>query len=228
MNKYKVGDKIVLTVSDVNEKAYYSYYVFNNNDLILWEPSTDKYAEPLSAYTEPLEAKIRRQAAEITRLLAENERLKAENKKMGVKLDAYELYGDQHEEEYNQAFNQGTEAAWELVRKIFDMETNDIEDIFIKEDAWNLGTVLNNYTYPEAAAKVAEWEKIKEIKVGDILEDRDEGNKVIVTSLKGRVICLLWDDGRIGTTYVELAKGIFRNTGRHIDIDSFLKQIGEK
>ena len=228
MNKYKVGDKIVLTVSDVNEKAYYSYYVFNNNDLILWEPSTDKYAEPLSTYTEPLEAKIRRQAAEITRLLAENERLKAENKKMGVKLDAYELYGDQHEEEYNQAFNQGTEAAWELVRKIFDMETNDIEDIFIKEDAWNLGTVLNNYTYAEAAAKVAEWEKVKEFKVGDILEDRDEGNKVIVTSLKGRVICLLWDDGRIGTTYIELAKGIFRNTGRHIDIDGFLKQIGEE
>ena len=137
-------------------------------------------------------------------------------------------YGEQNvikQKEYNKAFNQGAETAWKLVRKIFDMEINDIEDIFITEDAWNLGTVLNNYTYQEAAAKVAEWEKIKEIKVGDILEDRDEGNKVIVTSLKGRVICLLWDDGRIGTTYVELAKGIFRNTGRHIDIDSFLKQI---
>ncbi len=212
MNKYKVGDKIVLTVSDVNEKAYYSYYVFNNNDLILWEPSTDKYAEPLSNYTEPLEAKIQRQAAEITRLLAENKELKENfEKSKRVNLNMGRLAGQNE--------------AWELVRKIFDMETNDIEDIFIKEDAWNLGTVLNNYTYQEAAAKVAEWEKIKEIKVGDILEDRDEGNKVIVTSLKGRVICLLWDDGRIGTTYVELAKGIFRNTGRHIDIDSFLKQI---
>ena len=214
MNKYKVGDKIVLTVSDVNEKAYYSYYVFNNNDLILWEPSTDKYAEPLSTYTEPLEAKIRRQAAEITRLLVENEKLKAENGNVIWEIE--------------QAFDRGCNAAWELARKIFDMETNDIEDIFITEDAWNLGTVLNNYTYAEAAAKVAEWEKVKEFKVGDILEDRDEGNKVIVTSLKGRVICLLWDDGRIGTTYIELAKGIFRNTGRHIDIDSFLKQIGEE
>ena len=228
MNKYKVGDKIILTVSDVNEKAYYSYYVFNNNDLILWEPSTDKYAEPLSTYTEPLEAKIENlkkklkrwvekctnQSTEITRLLAENEKLKAENGNVIWEIE--------------QAFDRGCNAAWELARKIFDMETNDIEDIFIKEDAWNLGTVLNNYTYQEAAAKVAEWEKIKEIKVGDILEDRDEGNKVIVTSLKGRVICLLWDDGRIGTTYVELAKGIFRNTGRHIDIDGFLKQIGEE
>ena len=160
-----------------------------------------------------LKAKIRRQAAEITRLLAENKELKEDfEKSKRVNLNMGRLAGQNE--------------AWELVRKIFDMETNDIEDIFIEEDAWNLGTVLNNYTYQEAAAKVAEWEKVKEIKVGDILEDRDEGNKVIVTSLKGRVICLLWDDGRIGTTYVELAKGIFRNTGRHIDIDGFLKQIG--
>ena len=213
MSKYKVGDKVVLTVTSTNEMGCLPCYVLND-DLILSTQDIDKYAEPLSTYTEPLEAKIRRQAAEITRLLAENKRLKAEN---GNGLWNIE-----------QARAEGQNEAWELVRKIFDMETNDIEDIFIKEDAWNLGTVLNNYTYQEAAAKVAEWEKIKEIKVGDILEDRDEGNKVIVTSLKGRVICLLWDDGRIGTTYVELAKGIFRNTGRHIDIDSFLKQIGEE
>ena len=178
MNKYKVGDKVILTVTSTNEMGCLPCYVLND-DLILSKQDIDKYTEPLSTYTE-------------------------------------------------QARADGAETAWELVRKIFDMETNDIEDIFIKEDAWNLGTVLNDYTYQEAAAKVAEWEKIKEIKVGDILEDRDEGNKVIVTSLKGRVICLLWDDGRIGTTYVELAKGIFRNTGRHIDIDSFLKQIGEE
>ena len=213
MSKYKVGDKIILTVTGTDERGHYPNYVLNNN-FYLWEQSIEEYSEPLSTYTEPLEAKIRRQAAEITRLLAENKRLKAENGNVIWEIE--------------QAFDRGCNAAWELVRKIFDMETNDIEDIFIKEDAWNLGTVLNNYTYQEAAAKVAEWEKIKEIKVGDILEDRDEGNKVIVTSLKGRVICLLWDDGRIGTTYVELAKGIFRNTGRHIDIDSFLKQIREK
>ena len=212
MSKYKVGDKIILTVTGMTEMGGYPYYVLNDN-FNLWEQSIDKYFEPLSTYTEPLEAKIRRQAAEITRLLAENKELKEDfEKSKRVNLNMGRLAGQNE--------------AWELVRKIFDMETNDIEDIFIKEEAWNLGTVLNNYTYQEAAAKVAEWEKVKEIKVGDILEDRDEGNKVIVTSLKGRVICLLWDDGRIGTTYIELAKGIFRNTGRHIDIDSFLKQIG--
>ena len=139
MSKYKVGDKVILTVSDVNEKAYYPYYMFNNNNSNLWISSTDKYSEPLSTYTEPLEA-------EITRLLAENKELREDfEKSKRVNLNMGRLAGQNE--------------AWELVRKIFDMETNDIEDIFIKEDAWNLGTVLNNYTYQEAAAKVAEWEK---------------------------------------------------------------------
>ena len=218
MSKYKVGDKVVMEIISADQDEIKTYSVSGVNNNWRWclpQGLLERYIEPLSTYTEPLEAKIRRQAAEITRLLAENKELKEDfEKSKRVNL--------------NMGRRVGQNEAWELVRKIFDMETNDIEDIFIKEDAWNLGTVLNNYTYQEAAAKVAEWEKIKEIKVGDILEDRDEGNKVIVTSLKGRVICLLWDDGRIGTTYVELAKGIFRNTGRHIDIDSFLKQIGEE
>ena len=170
MSKYKVGDKVVLTVSDVNEKAYYPYYMFNNNNSNLWISSTDKYSEPLSAYIE-------------------------------------------------QARAEGQNEAWGLVRKIFDMETNDIEDIFIKEDAWNLGTVLNNYTYQEAAAKVAEWEKIKEIKVGDVVSHEEKYGVVISEG----TICFrgFTDDG----TPFEWYKERCTKTGRHIDIDSFLKQI---
>ena len=239
MNKYKVGDKIVLTVSDVNEKAYYSYYVFNNNDLILWEPSTDKYAEPLSTYTEPLERKnenkqkqieklvdkLHRQAAEITRLLAENKELKEDKAVLNAKIDAYELYGDQHEEEYSQAFNQGAETAWELARKINDMDIYDTEEIFIEAGAFHLGNVLENYTYPEAAAKVAEWEKAKEeVKVGDVLEDiADRSVKCVATSLyPGNKAYLVFNDGSAGMNDLEH----FKKTGRHMDIDGFLKQIG--
>ena len=229
MNKYKVGDKIVLTVSDVNEKAYYSYYVFNNNDLILWEPSTDKYAEPLTTYTEPLEAKIRRQAAEITRLLRENKELK--NEKQELTRERNQLMGrcGGLSAAKIKAFNNGRLAgqneAWELARKIFDMETNDIEDIFITEDAWNLGTVLNNYTYQEAAAKVAEWEKAKEeIKVGDVLEDVASSNvKCVVTNMyPDNMAYLVFSDGSAGMHELEN----MTKTGRHIDIDNFLKQIG--
>ena len=214
MNKYKVGDKIVLTVSDVNEKAYYSYYVFNNNDLILWEPSTDKYAEPLSTYTEPLEAKIHRQAAEITRLLVENEKLKAENGNVIWEIE--------------QAFDRGCNAAWELARKIAVIPKDGgyggskLIEIF--------NTALNNeifnLTYPEAAAKVAEWEKAKEeIKVGDVVKNKPN------TSVEFCVTQIDYDGylygvGRGGTTYSGKNPEYWEKTGRHIDIDGFLKQIG--
>ena len=234
MSEYKVGDKVVLTVSDVNEKAYYPYYMFNNNNSNLWISNTDKYSEPLTAYTEPLEDTIQKYTVKIARLVMEkeelkdeNERLKAENEKMSVKIDAYELCGDQHEEEYNQAFNQGAETAWELARKINDMDIYDTEEIFIEAGAFHLGNVLENYTYPEAAAKVAEWEKAKEeIKRGDIVKIREGNNNDLC------VLCMSTDkkyynavDG-YGAVYYLLTKEMIAKTGRHIDIDGFLKQIG--
>ena len=233
MSRYKIGDKVVLTISDVNENGYYPYYVFNNDNLTLWKSHTDKSTEPLSTYTEPLEDTIQKYTVKIARLVMEkeelkdeNERLKAENEKMSVKIDAYELCGDQHEEEYNQAFNQGAEAAWELARKINDMDIYDTEEIFIEVGAFHLGNVLENYTYPEAAAKVAEWEKAKEeIKVGDIVKIREGNNNDLC------VLCMSTDkkyynavDG-YGAVYYLLTKEMIAKTGRHIDIDGFLKQI---
>ena len=237
MSKYKIGDKVVLTISDVNEKGYYPYYVFNNDNLTLWKSHTDKSTEPLSTYTKSLEDTIQKYTVKIARLIMEkeelkdeNERLKAENEKMSIKIDAYELCGDQHEVEYNQAFNQGTEAAWELARKINDMDIYDTEEIFIEAGAFHLGNVLENYTYLEAAAKVTEWEKAKEeIKVGDIVKIREGNNNDLC------VLCMSTDkkyynavDG-YGAVYYLLTKEMIAKTGRHMDIDSFLKQIrGEK
>ena len=235
MSKYKVGDKVVLTVTGLNDKVYYPYYEFNNNKSNLWQSNMDEYAEPLTAYTEPLEDTIQKYTVKIARLIMEkeelkdeNERLKAENEKMSVKIDAYELCGDQHEEEYNQAFNQGAEAAWELARKINDMDIYDTEEIFIEAGAFHLGNVLENYTYPEAAAKVAEWEKAKEeIKVGDVVKIREGNNNDLC------VLCMSTDkkyynavDG-YGAVYYLLTKEMIAKTGRHIDINGFLKQIGE-
>ena len=214
MNKYKVDDKIVLTVSDVNEKAYYSYYVFNNNDLILWESSTDKYAEPLSTYTEPLEAKIRRQAAEITRLLAENKELKEDfEKSKRVNLNMGRLAGQKE--------------AWELARKIAStaggLSSSELIKIF---NSFLPRDILSDNTYPEAAAKVAGWEKAKEeIKVGDIYRS-ETGNYVAIRTTdgeKGVAKILFMSNGEVTPDYI---KSHCTKTGRHIDIDSLLKQIG--
>ena len=235
MSKYKVGDKVVLTVTSKVEDPSYSYYILSD-DAVLLETTMNEDVEPLSTYTEPLEDTIQKYTVKIARLVMEkeelkdeNERLKAENEKMSVKIDAYELRGDQHEVEYNQAFNQGAETAWELARKINDMDIYDTEEIFIEAGAFHLGNVLENYTYPEAAAKVTEWEKAKEeIKRGDIVKIREGNNNDLC------VLCMSTDkkyynavDG-YGAVYYLLTKEMIAKTGRHIDVDSFLKQIGGK
>ena len=169
MSKYKVGDKVVLTVTSKVEDPSYSYYILSD-DAVLLETTMNEDAEPLSTYTEPLEDTIQKYTVKIARLVMEkerlkdeNERLKAENEKMSIKIDAYELCDDQHEVEYNQAFNKGAETAWELARKIVlpqsqgGMSCDDYIAIF--ENGISDARVMKNYTYPEAAAKVAEWEK---------------------------------------------------------------------
>ena len=199
--KYKQGEKMIVEIAEIKENSY----VLNRIGDV-----------------EPMEAKIRRQAAEITRLLAENKKLKEENKKLLCKVDSYELYGNQHEEEYNQAFNQGAEAAWELARKLENLDLGSLLEIF-KE--CNCYKKIYNYTYQETAKKVAEWEKAKEeIKIGDVLKDiYDISVKCTVTNLyTNNRAYLVFDDGTAGMHKLDN----FKKTGRNIDIDSFLKQIG--
>lgn len=72
--------------------------------------------------------------------------------------------------------------------------------------------------------KYTEWEKTKEeIKDGDVLEGiYDNTFKCIVTNLcPDNMAYLVFDDGTTGICDLDN----FKKTGRHIDIDSFLKQI---
>lgn len=210
MSKYNIGDKVILTVTGMTEMGNYPHYVLNDN-FYVWKQSIDKYAEPLTTYTEPLEAKIRRQAAEITRLLAENKMLKD-------KMEDCEL-----------SEGKGAEAAWGLAKKIACMPINggftqiEFEEIF---DCGYITDIFEKYTYSEAAAKVAEWEKAKEeIKAGDIVRCKsDTPVEFCVTEISchGR----LFGIGRNGGTYSNKNPKDWEKTGRHIDIDSFLKQIG--
>ena len=233
MSKYKVGDKVVLTVTSKVEDPNYSYYILSD-DAVLLETTMNEDVEPLSTYTEPLEDTIQKYTVKIARLVMEkeelkdeNERLKAENEKMSIKIDAYELCGDQHKEEYNQAFNQGAEEAWELAKKIILYDKSSYSGEELKEIfgyAYSQ-TLMRNHTYSEAAAKVAEWEKAKEIKAGDIVThgEYDEDLCVLCMSTDKKYYNAV--DG-YGAVYYMLTKEMITKTGRHIDIDGFLKQIG--
>lgn len=225
MSKYKAGDKVVMEITGVSKYGE-CYEVAHTS---MWNTiRTERVTEPLSTYTEPLETKIENlkkklkrwvekctnQSAEITRLLAENKELKEDfEKSKRVNLNAGRLAGQNE--------------AWELARKIVCFEWNggytlkELLDIFQADSS---PKILNEHTYPEAAAKVAEWEK--EIKVGDVLEEIEYSDiKCVVTKPhSSNMAYLVFSDGSVGLNKLNN----LRKTGRHIDIDGFLKQIGEE
>lgn len=211
MSKYKVGDKVVMKIISADQDEIKTYSVSGVNNDWRWclpQNLLERYIEPLSTYTEPLEAKIRRQAAEITRLLAENERLKPNYENIRAK---------------------GQNEAWELAQKIFRGAHNN--GYSPKELAQIFGCEVSKpciveNTYPEAAAKVAEWEKAKEkICVGDVVRFK-ENNSIEFCVTQIDCDGYLYGVWRNGLTYSGRNPELWEKTGRHIDIDSFLKQIG--
>ena len=211
--KYKVGDKVVMKIISADQDEIKTYSVSGVNNNWRWclpQNLLERYTEPLSTYTEPLEAKIRRQAAEITRLLAENKELKEENKRN------YTI-------NIEMARAEGHSEAWKLARKIAVIPKDGGYGGSKLIEIFNTALIneIFNLTYPFAAAKVAEWEKAKEeIKVGDVVSR--EGLYGVVKSVS--------DDWLNGITASGISfqwlKRKCTKTGRHIDIDSFLKQIG--
>ena len=196
MSKYKVGDKVVYEVKEIIRDGAYLF------------PSW-KEIEPLHTCTEPLEAKIRRQPSEITRLLRENAELKEESKRN------YTI-------NIEMARAEGHSEAWEMARKIAVIPKNGGYGGSKLIEIFNTALIdeIFNLTYSEATAKVAEWEKAKEIKVGDVVSHEEKYGVVISEG----TICFrgFTDDG----TPFEWYKERCTKTGRHIDIDGFLKQIG--
>ena len=163
-----------------------------------------EFERTIPIITEEYEAKIRRQAAEITRLLAENERLKPN---------------------YENIRAVGQNEAWELARKLEKLDLGSLLEIFKECDCYKK---IYNYTYQETAKKVAEWEKAKEeIYVGDVVRFK-ENNSVefcVTDTLDDRFLYGINTEGGI---YSDINIEFVEKTGRHIDIDSFLKQIRGK
>ena len=174
MSKYKVGDKVVMEITDKVEVMEEPNYILSDATVVN-QGYIDKAAEPLSTYIE-------------------------------------------------QARAEGQNEAWGLARKIYlpdgfeGFAPSELEEIFGGD---NTDWIVGGHSYPEAAAKVEEWEKAKEeIKVGDVVSHEEKYGVVISEG----TICFrgFADDGTPFEWYKERCK----KTGRHIDIDSFLKQIG--
>lgn len=170
--------------------------------------------------------------------MEENIRLIADNTKLKAKDDVLKTSCDDYEEKANDmcdtARAEGQNEAWELARKIIippwkgGMSSDDYTAIF--GSCISEAYVMKNYTYSEAAAKVAEWEKAKEeIKAGDIVESNNgNGERIAVIDVWPSFDGLHFEGiSSNGTLTIDASAKYYTKTGRHIDIDALLAQIGE-
>ena len=116
------------------------------------------------------------------------------------------------------------EEAWELARRIVGCSEHGLEEtkrreIFSRDDAFD---VFNLFSAKEAKAKIEAWEAEKEIKVGDVVKVGCYTGLVVSDDNMDDSYDILFSDG--GTSKINIKD--LKKTGRHIDIEIVLKQIG--
>lgn len=119
-------------------------------------------------------------------------------------------------------YEDGLNEAWELAGKLFNMQNLELDKIFGK-NAWDIYEIMKQ-SPQEIAEKFKAWEGSKTFHVGDVVEEiKIKNGFAIVTRVnKSNKLSVIWDDGSCG----QYDKYDFVKTGRTIDIESLLKQIG--
>ena len=112
------------------------------------------------------------------------------------------------------------EEAWDIAKKLFaDYSNVELDEIFGK--GWSYPKLMD-LTPQEAKEKIKAWEAGKEIKVGDVVDYDGEIGVVTKTDGLDGFINVLLKNGETGAYHRERLE----KTGRHIDIDGLLNQIG--
>lgn len=123
------------------------------------------------------------------------------------------------------------EEAWALAGRIIceekdgGMPNRKLVQIFGTNE---LSLIMSKYTEKEVKRKIKEWEEQNEINVGDVvcvsLGNEGESDPALVTLVhENNFYDMIMNNG-LGWTYVNGDR--IRKTGRHIDINGLLKQIG--
>lgn len=142
----------------------------------------------------------------------------------GFAKPLYVIAGDEDIEDIT------AEEAWEIAMKISlstssgGLEYSDLNNIF---DTTDPAEIMKNNTPQEAKDKIEAWEAEKEIRFGDVITPNEGSYRA---GEYGLVVCIK-SNNRIGVNFPEDDYTVYekcnvKNTGRHIDIDAVLKQIG--
>ena len=123
------------------------------------------------------------------------------------------------------AYRKGKKDAWELANKIYTMSDKEFDDVFGYVHKEDIFCYLN---YDEALAKLKAYEEAQ-IKVGDVVawtDFADDTFNGVVLDFKDNTdneVVVFNENGCVDVWKIADCK----KTGKHIDIQSILEQIGE-
>lgn len=127
------------------------------------------------------------------------------------------------------AYDQGLEDAWELVKRVV-LSPEYVENAKIFLDKNIVGIEYNRLlkdffalTPQEALAKLKAYEEAQKIKVGNEIVYEENKKTIIVSFIDEQ---LIYGFDREGKTICTPNNGKWKKTGKHIDVQSILSQIG--
>ena len=120
------------------------------------------------------------------------------------------------------------EEAWKIAKDLFaDYSNVELDEIFGK--GWSYPKLME-MTPQEAKVKIEDWKAEKEIKIGDEVVPKNYRNgnafKFFVTYIDKADETISGWSGFDGGVFFGRDITKYQKTGRHIDIDGLLKQIG--
>jgi hypothetical protein len=120
----------------------------------------------------------------------------------------------------DKTYTQGLADAWELVRKLGEIEQDEREKMFSYR---SVKAIIEDCTIEEVMDRIKAYEKEKEIEVGDVVEG-EEGTKALVIDEATENTCFIFtENGCVEEWY----KKHLKKTGKKISIGDLLRQIGE-
>lgn len=119
---------------------------------------------------------------------------------------------------------EGQDEAWDAANWIGNhLDLLERLDIFGVQDAF---VIFERNTATQAIAKIKAWEESKAIHVGDVVEYFNEDDNIhaigAVITVNGQLYGVVTADGNTAIWY----KSNTHKTGRSVDVEGFLKQIG--
>ena len=121
-------------------------------------------------------------------------------------------------------YNKGLEDAWELAKKLYEMKSKEFDEAFGNV---HYADVFYYYTPQETLAKLEAYEKEKELKVGDVVEEICTGRHFLIITEEeyGMYNFGVIDLNKMRIDRICNDTQYFKKTSRHLDINSFIEQL---